>query len=293
MSYIESKNYDITNYDNYNFNMDENSNSFILKYYIIITDYIQFFIDNINNISFESKKKYKYYIFIKGIEILKNIVNILLIYTNNIDLVVFHCHKAYLYYIEFITQLDTENNHLELTINDGTLFVYKKNIFELKESITNLNSLNSNTLYLINRQKIINIEKIVNIINIIVKLFMVKKIINLTYTIDNDNNEINTILIKVFNKLTKLFTNENEYCIVLSKLEDILYNILNYINSHSNNNDFVINNYNLLIFVEKIINKFITLTNKMISKINVSLIIDDHFFENINNNKIKTIINNI
>ena len=293
MSYIESKNYDITNYDNYNFNMDENSNSFILKYYIIITDYIQFFIDNINNISFESKKKYKYYIFIKGIEIIKNIVNILLIYTNNIDLVVFHCHKAYLYYIEFITQLDTENNHLELTINDGTLFVYKKNIFELKESITNLNSLNSNTLYLINKQKITNIEKIVNIINIIVKLFMVKKIINLTYTIDNDNNEINTILIKVFNKLTKLFTNENEYSIVLSKLEDILYNILNYINSHSNNNDFVINNYNLLIFFEKIINKFTTLTNKMISEINVSLIIDDCFFENINNNKIKTIINNI
>ena len=53
-------------------------------------------------------------------------------YTKNLDLTVYHCKKAYLFYVEFIGQIGDDNNsYLQLNSKDATLFVYKKTIFEI------------------------------------------------------------------------------------------------------------------------------------------------------------------
>ena len=41
------------------------------------------------------------------------------------------CHKNYLYYIEFISQITDNDNHLSLTPNDAVFFVLKKSIFNI------------------------------------------------------------------------------------------------------------------------------------------------------------------
>ena len=56
----------------------------------------------------------------------------LLLYTNNVDLSVYHTQKSILYYIEFVGQLGEDSqNLLKLNTQDATLFIYKKTIFDV------------------------------------------------------------------------------------------------------------------------------------------------------------------
>lgn len=291
------KNNDVNNIDNLNFNINENSNIFILKYFITINEYINLYIDNIyDNISINVKKNYRYYIFIKGLEVLSNIINILLIHTNNLDLVIYYCHKAYYYYIEFISQLDYDNNHLELTIKDGIIFVYKKTIFDLKDNLNNINKSNINED---NIKKIDNIEKIINIINIFVKIFVIKDILNLNIQRNNKDLPINICILKILNKINKIYNNEYEFYIYLDKIEQLLSSILKIINKINiiNNDNYNINNrinFDLLIIlIDKIIYRLHQSNIDKINKINFNLIITLDLIENLNTSKIKDIINKL
>lgn len=133
MNFIEQKNYDINSIDSKNFCIEEQSNEFISKYYILISQYVNFYVENIyENININNDKRYRYYILLKGLEVLSSIMNIIILHTNNIDIAFYYSNKAYYYYIEFISQIDTDNNHLELSIKDAIIFVYKKLYLRLK-----------------------------------------------------------------------------------------------------------------------------------------------------------------
>jgi len=55
-----------------------------------------------------------------------------LLYTNNIDIAIYHTQKSILYYIEFVGQIgEDRRNLLKLNTQDATLFIYKKTIFEV------------------------------------------------------------------------------------------------------------------------------------------------------------------
>ena len=293
----DTKNYDVNNNDNFNFNISENSNIFILKYFIAINEYINLYIDNIyDNISINVKKNYRYYIFIKGLELLSNIIHILLIHTNNLDLVIYYCHKAYYYYIEFISQLDYDNNHLELSVKDGIIFVYKKTIFDLKENLNNINNSNINED---NVKKIDNIEKIINIINIFVKIFVIKDILNLNLQRNNKDLSVNICILKILNKISKMYNNEYEFYIYLSKIEEMLNNILKIINKINiiSDDNYNINNYInfdlLIVLIDKIIYKLYQTNIDQICKIDFNLIITLELLENLNNTRIKETINKL
>ena len=293
----DTKNYDVNNNDNFNFNISENSNIFILKYFIAINEYINLYIDNIyDNISINVKKNYRYYIFIKGLELLSNIIHILLFHTNNLDLVIYYCHKAYYYYIEFISQLDYDNNHLELSVKDGIIFVYKKTIFDLKENLNNINNSNINED---NVKKIDNIEKIINIINIFVKIFVIKDILNLNLQRNNKDLSVNICILKILNKISKFYNNEYEFYIYLSKIEEMLNNILKIINKINiiSDDNYNINNYInfdlLIVLIDKIIYKLYQTNIDQICKIDFNLIITLELLENLNNTRIKETINKL
>lgn len=296
-SEYNTKNYDIDDTDNLNFIIEENSNKFILKYFIIVNEYINLYIDNIyDNISINVNKKYRYYIFIKGLEIITNIIHILLIYTNNFDLVIHYCHKAYYYYIEFISQIDNGNNYLELNTKDSIIFVYKKTIFNIKD---NINSINKSNINQSNIKKIKNVEKIIDIINTFIKIFVIKDILNLNIHRNNRDLPINICILKILNKINNNYTNEYNFGIYLDKLQEFIDSILkiinkiNIISSDNYNIDNSINFQNLIILIDKIICKLYEKDINNINKINFNNIITLELLENLNMTKIKNFINKI
>jgi len=280
MNFIEQKNYDINSNDSKNFCIENQSNDFLSKYYILINQYIAFYIENIyENININNDKRYRYYILLKGLDTLSSIMNIIILHTNNIDLAFYYCNKAYYYYIEFISQIDTDNNHLELTVKDAIIFVYKKTIFEIKEPLSSLNNSNVNKENLI---KLTTIERMINVVNTYFKIFKFTDIINLNInnnisdTInsninDNINNNINKTeyfnnhvsidknFLKMISKIDKLYINEEQFNNIVTNLDNILnqvlktYNRLNIIDSTVYEYDI---NLNLLMqLIDKIITK--------------------------------------
>ena len=117
--------YDI---QNYNKKLDTPDEIILKKFNEIINEYLLHLIDNV----ILKDIVYSNFILVRGLKTLTHIFNILLLYTKNIHLTVYHCKKAYLFYVEFIGQIGNDNHsYLQLNSKDATLFVYKKTIFEL------------------------------------------------------------------------------------------------------------------------------------------------------------------
>ena len=117
-----------------------NTTYFTKKFDITKTKYLfkkhtqlisEFLLSLVDSISL-TKKQYYLFVIQRGLETIMHCFKILFMYTKNIDLTVYHCKKAFCYYIEFIGQI-SDNNHsyLQLNSKDATLFVYKKTLFEI------------------------------------------------------------------------------------------------------------------------------------------------------------------
>jgi hypothetical protein len=115
-------------YNSNNYNDVLPSISKILASYLeIVNEYVVYTIENI-----KLKGDMLDYILNRGLKILKHIFLILLLYTKNLNLVLYHGKKSYLYFVEFIDQIGEDNHsYLQLTSKDAVLFVYKKTIFEI------------------------------------------------------------------------------------------------------------------------------------------------------------------
>jgi len=260
MNFIEQKNYDINSSDSRNFCIEETSNEFLSKYYILINQYIGFYVENIyDNITINTDKRYRFYILSKGLEMLSNIMNITIMYTNNIDFAFHYCNKAYYYYIEFISQLDTDNNHLELNIKDAIIFVYKKTIFEIKEPVSTINNCNINED---NVRKTETIKKMINIVNSYVKVFKFKDIIN-----QNINNAdfidaqivFDKQFLKMINRIEKTYSNEKELSRSIGILDNIfnsivkVFNKFNLVSNDDSKIEDCINFQQLILFIDKLL----------------------------------------
>ena len=118
----------LSNEKNYNSSLVNDPSEILLQYFNVVKEYLYHAGENI------VIPDHTYYIFTikRGLECIKHIFNMLLLYTNNLDMVVFHCKKSYLYYIEFINQIGTEDHsYLQLNSKDAALFIYKKTIFDI------------------------------------------------------------------------------------------------------------------------------------------------------------------
>ena len=118
----------LTNIDNYKQYATETSSVAFSKFLNIAGDYLVQCSDNIHmrNIAY-----YKYVVS-QGMATLGHVFLTLYLYTNNLELTVFHCQKDVYYYIEFIGQIGGDHHSfLQLNSKDAMLFVYKKTIFEI------------------------------------------------------------------------------------------------------------------------------------------------------------------
>lgn len=264
----------------------------IENYKLLLNNYSKHYYLNLHT-KINSKIYYFNYIYYKGLYIIKNIYSILYLYINNISDIYNITEKAYIYFIEFINQLNFNNyeNNLELTLRDAILFCYRKTLFN---NMTSINNINTNT---IEKNNIVTINKFFNIINIL-HLVLInntitdciikdytdtnqlcidghlytnayghetdvpntdaheKDIVNIKCIFKNNFSKISNIVNKLF-FLYKKYTSNN--IIYLNNFENFINYIYNldhhkYLKSHSDNDT---NNYykNLYNVVEKFINK--------------------------------------
>jgi hypothetical protein len=153
-----------------------NINDVIIKYNNLLINYNKFFFNNI--ISYKNNNLSKN-IYIKGINLIENVFNISFLYLDNLGDIYNLCEKSYIYFIEFINQINISNNienNIDLTIKDAIIFCYKKTILNFENNVINKNN-NINCIIL---NKITNYINITNKLNIIYSIEL--------HNIDNTNN---------------------------------------------------------------------------------------------------------
>ena len=133
MVLMDNSRFQLENIDNYlNYISRNNLKQLYSKYLSIVCEFITLAEKN----KFKPNKGFQLYIIVKGIESIHHIFRLLLLYTCNMDLVYYHCHKAYYYYIEFMDQISKDDHYfLRFSVKDAILFVYKKTIYEIDNGL--------------------------------------------------------------------------------------------------------------------------------------------------------------
>ena len=131
---------------------NENILDIINKYLLTVNNFNKFFF---TNITFYKHSYILENLYIKGLYLINNIFNISLLYLDSLVDIYNLCEKGYIYFIEFINQINITNsyetNSFELTLKDATIFSYKKTIFTLDNNIkTNISEFDSFKLNVIN-----------------------------------------------------------------------------------------------------------------------------------------------
>lgn len=130
-------------------------NKYFIKYVTLINDFLNY---AFNNLTIDSIETFKTNV-LRGVQSLTHIFKIILIKTNDINATIDISQKCFFYYIEFVTQICSSNDHIQLTLNDAIVFLYKKSIFQYDDK-DNIMDCSVNSCYYIsaNLQKLIDIH---------------------------------------------------------------------------------------------------------------------------------------
>ena len=153
------------------------------------------------NLSFRyiNNPKYLEFIYLKGLFLLKHIF--LMLHINCVSNIAINAllEKAYIYFIEFLIQINNNCANFELTLKDAILFTYKKTILSYKQ--TNIN-------------KNIIIKDFDNNLNILCNIFYIVNNLNNVNFIDilaHDQTYIEEYIeLIITNKLNNIKTLENK-----------------------------------------------------------------------------------
>lgn len=210
-----NSNINIFNSKNYKKEIDKEDLSILLKeYWLIMKEYIKFLIENIK---IKENKEHFYFIFKRGLDTFKHILNLLLIYTKNITLIIYHLKKSYLYYVEFVGQIGHDNHaYLQLNSRDAALFVYKKTIHEIN------NEQKKNTLLSDEEnKKFLEYYRIINAYNNLVESIIRKEKEIKYQTIILNYKFLDKIINKIKDNYNKI---NNEYLIYFLEKEIYIHN---------------------------------------------------------------------
>ena len=196
---MNKPNKNILNVNNYNSKL-ENNEIIMQEYNVLINEYL-------SHISKQLLIKDNiHYLFVinRGIDLLKNIFIILLHYTKNLELVIHHLRKSYLYYTEFIGQVgEDSNSFLQLNSKDACLFVYKKTIYDINEDFKKKYELTEDE-----RKQFFNLKENIYLYTQIIKIFC-KNYIDGDNIFLKDKRDIyiktlNNFMLKILNLLKKI-----------------------------------------------------------------------------------------
>lgn len=195
--------YSLQNVDNFYPILETNPVILMNKYSDVIINYFHYIHKNISS----KNKVLNKFIITRGIDTITHVFLYLLHYTKNSSLALYYCEKASYFYVEFVTQISTDETlFLQLSSRDATNYVYKKTIFEMKHR-SESNSEES-------ADKMKCIELYLNGY----KLFF--------YKIIHSDVDYNTHLSKVSDIINniQLITIDNEQLFILTSIIDAFYN---------------------------------------------------------------------
>jgi len=259
----EEKDLSLKNIDNYKKSIEFINSDIIKVYNSIINNCLKHAKDNLSI----TNKNYLIYLLKNCIFILNEVFILILINTNNLEMVVQYSQKAFFYYIEFMGQIG-DNNHsfLKLSSNDAKIFVYKKTIYDLIRQINT----NDNNKYkeLKNRIDLMNIViySYLNNINSIEEIDFLDELNNLCDNVNENYNASLKYIIEYFNNEVSSIINNNT--------ENIDYNDIILIQKRLITKLVKKNNINLELIIKKIQGLFLlscfnydTWNTKLLTKI--------------------------
>jgi hypothetical protein len=174
------------------------------EFYKLLKNYTNVFYKNLL-INYSNNYDYLEMLYVKGLLLLKNIYILLHFYCETINEVIVIVEKAYIYYIEFLIQINLNSMNLELTFRDAVLFTYKRTLLSYTKQSTNN----------IIKEKIN--KELDTCLNILCNIFYLNNNINfIDHTkelIANDVNSINSFVIKKLNTIEQLENKLKKYII--------------------------------------------------------------------------------
>jgi hypothetical protein len=121
---------ELHNSENYKDDLDVTVNDMTSAYSRILADYYK-------NVS---DGHYSKFVVMRGVDTVTNVFHHMIYYTRNLSLAISYSEKAYLFYIEFISQIsDAEKLFLRLSSRDATMYVFNKTIADIKYAIAKPN----------------------------------------------------------------------------------------------------------------------------------------------------------
>lgn len=121
-------NYSLHNSENYKKELESEISDVVEKISQLFVDYFKFITENIKL----KKTNFSRFIITRGLDTIINVLNFILLYTKNLDVMYFHCQKAFYFYVEFVGQIsEDEKMFLQLSSRDASTYVYKKTIFDI------------------------------------------------------------------------------------------------------------------------------------------------------------------
>lgn len=255
-------------------NLDNYKKSILNPISEIYNKYTDQIFDYLSNISFINVENNNY-IIKKGIEIQTYVFKYIFLYTFNLEMAVYHMKKAQLYYIEFVSQINNENNsYLKLTLKDSALFVYKKTIFDISTSYKSSFFINKN-----NSHKIDIINKSIDIFNLIIISFL-DNLIDDKYNSKTNISEDNISNANTNANLNSNNLNNNNYSVNNNNVfKNNINNIKEIIQKHINHNLIILLNLSF----REIGNNINNITNAAKQHNNVS---DDNYNDDNDDNTI-------
>lgn len=198
--------YSLHNLANFYPTLETNTSILMNKYSDVIINYFHYIHKNISSKNNVLNK----FIITRGLDTITHVFLYLLHYTNNSSIALYYCEKASYFYVEFVTQISTdETSFLQLSSRDATNYVYKKTIFEIKHAKQHPESYSAES-----------IDKM-NLIDLYIngyKLFF--------YKIIHSNLAYNIHITEVSDLITKInaIPLDKEHLGILTHIIDVFYN---------------------------------------------------------------------
>lgn len=203
----------LNNLENFNASLEICISVVMIKYSELIVKYFNYIKENISC----KKKELNNFIMVRGLDTLTHVFVQLLFYTNNLEIAIFHCEKAFYFYVEFVSQISTEEKtYLQLSSRDATNYVYKKTLFDIKPDLKKtVDTQSEETL------------KKMDCIYIYTNLYktILYKIINQKSDVTDKKMEFFESITNKLNKLDKLNNSivNKKYLLLLENIVDFLY----------------------------------------------------------------------
>ena len=228
--------YSINNTDNYNMSCNIDLRNIINKYMEYINNFFLLIKDNV----YFKQYSYSKYLIINGIQTASHILNMLIIYTKNIDLTFHHIERSFIYYVEFINQIMINNGSLNLNSKDASIFIYKKILYDIDD----LQKKNNNVDIELDT-RLGNLLELIGLYNNILYSYIDKfsNVNNINLTTDVYDIDYISSINKNFSKLNynRLIENNKFFVDIINILKekiqtDKLFKIIQYLSINNNIN---------------------------------------------------------